>query len=181
MTAFTFGVAGGMSPAHSHSTSSTLSDISKRLKSIEEDLGLKSGKVNFDSYPVLTKKHTSLMAKNLTPEIYEALKERKTEDGYTLDQAIQTGVDTPHLGVGIVAGDEQSYQTFKEIMDPVIEGWHGYKPSDKHSSDMDASKIKNGAVPDEYVISTRIRSGRSVRGLALYVVVLCILMGNVIM
>jgi len=52
-------------------------------------------------------------------------------------------------------------------MDPVIEGWHGYKSTDKHTSDMDPKKIINGKIPDKYVISTRIRAGRSVRGLSL--------------
>ena len=107
------------------------------------------------------------MAKCINPDIYADLCDKSTASGYTLDQAIQTGIDTPHLGVGIVAGDEESYQTFKAIMDPVIEGWHGYKPTDTHTSDMDPSKIKNGNIPSEYVISTRIRAGRSVRGLAL--------------
>jgi creatine kinase len=147
-------------------TASTLSQISSRLSAIEDDLGI-GKQTNYNNYPYLTPKHRSLMAKCINPEIYANLSHKSTSSGYTLDQAIQTGIDTPHLGVGIVAGDEESYQTFKEIMDPVIEGWHGYKPTDKHSSDMDATKIKNGKIPDQYVISTRIRAGRSVRGLAL--------------
>jgi len=168
-TAFSLGVAGGVTEpiARNASTKSSLSDLSARLEAIESDLGL-SGKTRaYDNYPVLTPKHRSLMAKHLSPEIYAQLKDRATASGYTIDQAIQTGVDTPHLGVGIVAGDEQSYETFKEMMDLVIEGWHGYKPTDQHHSDMDSSKIKNGIIPDQYVVSTRIRAGRSVRGLAL--------------
>jgi creatine kinase len=158
-------------PADNASTADTLADISLRLKSIEKDLGISGGnnqqKAKYDNYPVFTPKHRSLMAKNLTPEIYAKLKDRSTSSGYTIDQAIQTGVDTPHLGVGVVAGDEESYETFKELLDLVIEGWHGYKPSDTHSFDIDYTKIKNGKFPDNYVISTRIRAGRSVRGLAL--------------
>jgi ATP:guanido phosphotransferase, N-terminal domain len=34
---------------------------------------------------------------------------------------MQAGIDAPHLGVGIVAGDEESYEAFKDIMDKVIE------------------------------------------------------------
>ncbi|KAL4176052.1 hypothetical protein KRP22_001007 [Phytophthora ramorum] len=158
---------------NSNSTSNVLLDISSRLKNIERDLGIGEGggatssKSKYNNYPVLTPQHKSLMAKSLTPEIYEKLKDRRTASGYTVDQAIQTGIDTPHLGVGVVAGDEESYQTFKELMDPVIEGWHGYKPTDSHKTDIDSSKIRNGKIPDTYVISTRIRAGRSVRGLAL--------------
>ena len=57
-------------------------------------------------------------------------------------QAIQAGLDAPHLGVGIAAGEAAAYQTYKDIMDVVIEGWHGYKPTDNHKSDMDYDKIK---------------------------------------
>ena len=56
-------------------------------------------------------------------------------------------------------------------MDAVIEGWHGYKPTDKHKIDIDANNIKLTAEQakkfDQYVISTRIRAGRSIRGLPL--------------
>lgn len=85
--------------------------------------------------------------------------------------AAQAGLDAPHLGVGAVAGDEESYDTFKDFMDAVIEGWHGYKPTDKHKIDIDANNTKLSAEQaakfDQYVISTRIRAGRSIRGLPL--------------
>lgn len=41
-------------------------------------------------YPDLTK-HNNWMAKCLTPEIYEKLRDKKTPSGYTLDECIQTG------------------------------------------------------------------------------------------
>lgn len=91
--------------------------------------------------------------------------------GFTFDQAIQAGLDAPHLGVGIVAGEAASFEVYKEIMDIVLEGWHGYKPTDTHASDMDFTKIKmtaeQAAKFDKYVVSTRIRAGRSIDGLAL--------------
>ncbi|CAM9331964.1 unnamed protein product, partial [Sphacelaria rigidula] len=83
----------------------------------------------------------------------------------------QAGIDAPHLGVGAVAGDEESYETFKDFMDAVIEGWHGYKPTDKHKINIDPSNISLTEAQakkfDAYVISTRIRAGRSIRGLPL--------------
>ena len=45
---------------------------------------------------------------------------------------IKAGLDAPHLGVGIAAGEAASYDVYKDIMDIVIEGWHGYKPTDSH-------------------------------------------------
>ena len=62
--------------------------------------------------------------------------------GFSFDQAIQCGMDAPHLGVGIVAGEAAAYDTYKDMMDLVIEGWHGYKATDSHSSDMDYNNIK---------------------------------------
>ena len=47
---------------------------------------------------------------------------------YTFHNAIQTGVETPHLGVGITAGDEESWTLFKDLYYPVIKGWHNYDP-----------------------------------------------------
>ena len=50
----------------------------------------------------------------LFTQIYEKLREKSTPNGYTLDMAIQTGVDNPGhpfiMTVGCVAGDEESYE-----------------------------------------------------------------------
>lgn len=120
------------------------------------------------NYPVLTDKHRSLMAKHLTQEIYDELKDKTSSKGYTLDQAIQTGIDNPHLGVGVVAGDEECYEVFKSLLDPVIEGWHGFKPDDKHETDLDVSKLINAEKLDkDYIQSTRVRAGRNIRSFSL--------------
>jgi len=69
----------------------------------------------------------------------------------------------------MVAGDEESYELFAEIMDPVILDRHnGYDPRTmKHPTDLDASKIKNAVFDEKYVLSSRVRTGRSIRGLSL--------------
>eukprot|EP01041_Mallomonas_annulata_P010547 gene10547-21989_t len=175
--AFAGGVALGFQafPARNESTSNTLSSILTSVKAIEQDLGI-SAPATVDpvgNFPYITDKHKSLSCKVLRskPEIYGQLCNRKTPMGFTFDHAIQAGLDAPHLGVGIVAGEAAAYDTFKEIMDPVIEGWHGYKSTDSHSCDMDYNNLKftpeQAAKFDKYVISTRIRAGRSVGGLAL--------------
>ena len=73
------------------------------------------------------------------------------------------------MTVGAVAGDEESYETFADLFDPIIEARHnGYHKTDKHKTDLDASKIKMDAPFDEnYVLSSRVRTGRSIRGYAL--------------
>jgi creatine kinase len=130
--------------------------------------------VSYTEMPPWTPLHKSLMAKVLQekPELWDALKDKKTSKGYTLSNCIQTGVQTPHLGVGITAGDEESWTVFKDIMYPVIKGWHGFDPEvDNHKSDLDASHVgfsdEQSAKFDEYVVSTRIRAARNVSGFSL--------------
>ena len=72
---------------------------------------------------------------------------QKTPSGFTLDMAIQTGVDNPGhpfiSTVGVVAGDEESYEVFKDLMDPIIQDRHnGFGPNDYHKTDLDSSKIR---------------------------------------
>ncbi|NXI53774.1 KCRS kinase, partial [Chloroceryle aenea] len=123
-------------------------------------------------YPDL-RKHNNCMAECLTPAIYSRLRDKMTPNGYTLDQCIQTGVDNPGhpfiKTVGMVAGDEESYEVFAEIFDPVIKARHnGYDPRTmKHHTDLDASKITHGQFDERYVLSSRVRTGRSIRGLSL--------------
>lgn len=119
------------------------------------------------------RKHNNCMSSALTPAIYAKLRDKITPNNWTLDQCIQTGVDNPGhpfiKTVGMVAGDEESYEVFAEIFDPVIKDRHnGYDPKTmKHPTDLDASKIHSGVFDDRYVLSSRVRTGRSIRGLSL--------------
>lgn len=161
-------------------THGMLETILLSVKNIEGDL-MTSSKIKaggglvdpVSNFPTLTPKHQSLSANVLLnrPDLYTKYCNATTSSGFTFDNAIQAGIDAPHLGVGAVAGDEESYEAFKDFMDAVIEGWHGYKPTDKHKIDIDAKHIKltdaQAKKFDEYVVSTRIRAGRSIRGLPL--------------
>jgi len=125
-----------------------------------------------EEFPDLSK-HNNHMAKVLTPAMYESLRSKQTPSGFTLDDVIQTGVDNPGhpfiMTVGCVAGDEETYEVFKELLDPVIEDRHGgYKPSDKHKTDLNPANLKGGDDLDpNYVLSSRVRTGRSIRGISL--------------
>lgn len=70
-------------------------------------------------------------------------------------------------GVGIYAPDAQSYKTFAALFDPIIDDYHkGFKPTDKHPQ-TDFGNIEHFVNVDpknEYVISTRVRCGRSLKG-----------------
>uniref|UniRef100_A0AAY4EAH0 Creatine kinase S-type, mitochondrial n=1 Tax=Denticeps clupeoides TaxID=299321 RepID=A0AAY4EAH0_9TELE len=119
------------------------------------------------------RKHNNCMASSLTPAIYSKLRDKLTPNNWSLDQCIQTGVDNPGhpfiKTVGMVAGDEETYEVFSEIFNPVIKDRHnGYDPCTmKHPTDLDASKITSGMFDENYVLSSRVRTGRSIRGLSL--------------
>ncbi|XP_002730966.1 creatine kinase U-type, mitochondrial-like [Saccoglossus kowalevskii] len=122
-------------------------------------------------YPDLSK-HNNHMAKVLTPAIYAKLRDKTTPNGFTVDQCMQTGVDNPGhpfiMTVGLVAGDEECYEVFADLFDPVISDRHGgYPKNAKHPTDLDASKIRGGIFDEKYVLSSRCRTGRSIRGLSL--------------
>jgi len=128
-----------------------------------------TGKQYTGGFPTFTAKHKSAMARLLTKEIYDKYANTKSECGVTLDMCIKTGVDSPHLGIGITAGDESCYETFKDIFYPVITDWHGFNPAtDTHSRDLDASNLvfdeETAALFNKHVVSTRIRAARSLRG-----------------
>merc|ERR1719244_617933 len=105
--------------------------------------------------------------------MYAKYRDAPTKNGFTFDQAIQTGVDNPGhpfiMTVGCVAGDEESYVDFADMFDPVIEARHsGFKKTDKHKTDMNPNNLKGGTNMDpKYVLSSRVRTGRSIRGLCL--------------
>ena len=113
------------------------------------------------------------MAKHLTKEVYKKLAPLKTRNGFTLDRAIQTGVDNPGhpfiTTVGLVAGDEESYDTFSDLFDPVIESRHnGFKKTSMHKTDLSPEKLVGGYDLDsKYVLSSRVRTGRSICGFCL--------------
>merc|ERR1712070_582692 len=119
-------------------------------------------------------KHSNFMAEVLTPEMWENLKDKKTSGGTTLAECIKTGVDNPghpHIKtVGMTACDEESYEVFKELFDPVISARHGgYAPDAKQPTNLDMDALSSTDIdPDlKYVLTTRVRTGRSVRGFKL--------------
>ncbi|XP_058835975.1 arginine kinase 1 isoform X1 [Topomyia yanbarensis] len=109
----------------------------------------------------------SLLKKYLTKEVFEALKNKKTSFGSTLLDCIQSGVENLDSGVGIYAPDAESYSVFADLFDPIIEDYHkGFKKTDKHPAcDFgDVNTFANVDPTGEFVVSTRVRCGRSMEG-----------------
>lgn len=111
----------------------------------------------------------SLLKKCLTKEVLEKCLGRRTALGAQLWDVIQSGVENLDSGVGVYAPDAESYTTFKELFDPIIQEYHhGFGPQAKQPAvDLGADKLAQlGDLDPEgkYVISTRVRCGRSLKG-----------------
>merc|ERR1719261_2229914 len=90
---------------------------------MKAEFAAQEGKEGPEAVAALKAKWEELTGMTCTPELFDKLKDVKTATGYTFSNAIQTGTETPHLGVGITAGDEECYEKFAEIINPVIAGW----------------------------------------------------------
>lgn len=120
-------------------------------------------------YPQSLKESKSLLAKYLTPEVFDELKEIKTSNGFTLTGIINSGVQNLDSGIGAYAGDEESYEVFGLLFDQIIQEYHGFSKTDMHKSNLDPDDL-NAPNPDpegEYILSTRIRVGRNVKDIPL--------------
>ena len=121
------------------------------------------------NYPNFPDDCNSLLCKYLTPEVFEALKNKKTSNGFTLEQAINSGVENLDSGIGVYAGDQESYSVFSALFDPIIEAYHGFGKEDSHKSNLNPEDL-DAPNPDPegaYIVSTRIRVGRNVDHLPL--------------
>lgn len=120
-------------------------------------------------YPESLNESKSLLAKHLTKELFEELKDKKTSNGFGLADAINSGVQNPDSGIGVYAGDEESYEVFSKLFDGIIKEYHGFDRDDKHKSDLNPNHLTapNPDPKGEYILSTRIRVARNVKDLPL--------------
>ena len=121
------------------------------------------------NYPNFPKDCTSLLCKYLTKPMYEELKDKKTSNNFTLAKAINSGVVNVDSGIGVYAGDEESYLTFAPLFDAIIKDYHGFSTTQNHKSNLNPNDL-NAQNPDpkgEFILSTRIRVGRNIKNMPL--------------
>jgi len=121
------------------------------------------------SFPVFNQSCTSLLSRHLTEQLFEQLKSQVTANGFTLAQAINSGVVNQDSGVGVYAGDAESYHLFSPLFDPIIADYHGFSKTDRHHSDLNLNQLTapNPDPDGRFILSTRIRVGRNIEGLPL--------------
>jgi len=117
--------------------------------------------------------HQSFMTDALkaNPDLWDQLKDKKTSNGVTLADCIKCGIDNkghPMIKiVGMTAGDAECYELFAPLFDPVISARHGGYPADgKQPTNLKIDEISDTDIDPEckYVLTTRVRTGRSVVG-----------------
>lgn len=117
--------------------------------------------------------HHSLLATVLKsdPQVYHEAKCLRTDLGVGLARCIKTGIDNRSWhglpAVGLVAGDEASYDTFRGIFDGVLRARHGQRCLEQHHPlPVPPASTSPPAIDDgRYVLSSQARCARNLRGL----------------
>jgi creatine kinase/arginine kinase len=116
------------------------------------------------NFPIFSEKSTSLARKHLTKSIFNALKDKETPNGFSLPMALESGIKNYDSGIGIYAGDAESYAVFSALFSPIIEEYHGVAPGTIHGTDRSLVHLPDPDPHHQYILSTRIRVARNLAG-----------------
>jgi creatine kinase len=120
--------------------------------------------------------HHTLVADILRSDLqmYPNLKNIRTNLGVSFAQCIKAGIDCPgHEFVkvaGVYAGDEQCYESYCDVFDPVIRALHsGYPREGYHPTDTSAAKLTNDQIDStgRYAVFATLETRRNFNGLRL--------------
>lgn len=135
-------------------------------------------KRDMSSFPNLRNNRTT-MGKHLTPDMFSKLKDRCTSNGYDFEKLIESGVreTTSHdklsasfglieNSAGLLAGDEECYGLFSELINPVIGEIHeiDHMESLRSEVNLDWRQIKGGKLYGANVLSCRLSTSRNIQG-----------------
>ena len=131
------------------------------------------------SYPNLTDNKT-IMARLLTPEMFSKVKDKRTSRGYHTDKLIKSGLHDKtannlklssgesllETSTGLLAGDDESYDIFSELIDPVISEVHQINHLNNLRSEVNLNweDIKGGNFYEANVLSCRVSTSRNIQG-----------------
>jgi hypothetical protein len=112
----------------------------------------------------------SLVAKYLTKEIWDEYKDQKDACGVSFKMCVLSGCQNVDSGIGAYAGSHDSYKTFSNFFDKIVEHYHKHGADASHVSDMDAATLNAPPLEGDeaaMIVSTRIRVGRNLEGFPL--------------
>lgn len=106
----------------------------------------------------------SKIKQHLTLKLYHDLKTIRTPSGYSLDQAIRSGIENPDSSIGIYAGDMESYDCFAPVLLPIIEDYHHLDPGWSHKPGLQEAALPDLDPEQTFIRSSRIRVARNLIG-----------------
>lgn len=114
----------------------------------------------------------TLMAKYLTPDVYAKIKGKTTPRCFSLYALIQCGIENPFnpggKSSGLLTGDQECYEVFNELLEPVIRELHGVRGSEiAVRTDMNWHKLKGGNIVNKNVDYCMLSASRNIEGLPL--------------
>jgi hypothetical protein len=95
--------------------------------------GLKTLQDSQFSLPAISPFYANIFQKIFTT----STRVKKDKAGVSFEQMILSGAQNIDSGIGLYAGSHDSYTTFSDLFDKVIEDYHGHKKDGKHISNMD--------------------------------------------
>jgi len=105
----------------------------------------------------------SLVKKHLTKELFRQLQDCSTPSGFTLQQAVRSGIENPDSSIGIYAGDEETYRIFAPLLDPIILDYH-QKARHRVEPDFKLPELTDPDPEGRFILSSRIRLARNLKG-----------------
>jgi len=124
------------------------------------------------SFPNLTNNPT-IAGKLLTPDMFSILKDKCTSKGYDIDNLIESSqhnLSTNFTSIlnsaGLLARDEECYDLFSELIDPVIGEVHQIDEMKNLRSEVNLNweQIKGGKLYGANVLSCRLSTSRNIQG-----------------
>eukprot|EP01084_Bolivina_argentea_P231691 390642_1 len=123
-----------------------------------------------ENFPNITNENCALK-ECLTKEIYSKLFWGKTHSGYTIDQAIQIGIDCEDEEIGFFLGDYESIEVFEPLIGSlltVIHPYFDYKDNNtQHSGNLKMIKFDGTQTLKDFVIGYAFHLRRNLRGYSL--------------
>jgi hypothetical protein len=122
---------------------------------------------DFSSMPRFPADTTCTLAKHLTQHSFDDLSQVVSTNGVQLADVIRAGTVIPECGIGAYACDAESYETFKDVLHPMVQDLHGIDDVQKRQPRcLDAGKLQ-AVVEDADVaksfLAVSIRATRSVQ------------------
>lgn len=104
------------------------------------------------------------MRKYLTKELFRQLEKKRSNTGFSLEDAIRSGIVNADSDIGIYAGDPHCYKIFAPLLDPIIQEYHDLKPEPKHLPQLTPVDLPESDSAKRYIRSTRVRVARNLKG-----------------